>query len=319
MRGKAYANKQDFDHAVADYTAAIELDPDDKDGYSSRGSAYEQKGDYVRALDDYTQAIKIDPDDKDGYLTRGNAYQNKRDFANAFADYTKVIELAPTPGAYATRGLAYAANGSYDAALADYEEAIKLDTKYANAFTDRGDVFSAKQDYARAIADYKEAIKLVLNDEERARVLRHRGFFVFLGRNDIERAIADFKAAIRLDPKSAYGVLGLYLARARPGDSKAAAAELEANAQKLNPQDWPYPAVELFLGKRTPEGILAAAPPTLSERCDANVYVGEWYLLQRDNSKAVDALKGAVSTCPKADFMYGLARAELKRLAALSN
>jgi hypothetical protein len=70
----------------------------------------------------------------------------------------------------------------------------------------------------------------------------------------------------------------------------------------------------LFLGKRTPEEILAAAPPTLSERCDAKIYIGEWYLLQREDSKALDALNGAVSTCPKADLMYGLARAELKRL-----
>jgi tetratricopeptide (TPR) repeat protein len=266
VRGTAYANKDDLEHAIADYIEAIRIAPEDEVSYKMRANAYWRNHDYGHAIADLTKWIEFAPEDPDRYKARGNAYQNNHDFDRTITDFTKVIELAPTPEAYENRGQAYLANGSFDTALsdynkakelapksanilddrgeayankgdygraiADYNAAITLEQKDARAFTDRGDVLAAKQDYGRAIADYKEAIKLVPNDENRARVLRHRGF-AFLGRNDIERAITDFKEAIKFDTKSAYGaygVLGLYLARALSGTPNAAAAELEANS-----------------------------------------------------------------------------------------
>jgi tetratricopeptide (TPR) repeat protein len=353
IHGTYLQQRGEFDAAITDFERAISVAPENPVAYLYRGLNYINKHDLDRAIADFTDVTKLAPNDSTAYKLRGYAYVYKQDFDHAISDLTKVIELATALDAYGTRGLAYAAKGSYDAALADYDEAIKLDSKsakvlddrgeayankgdygraitdynaaikldpkYARAFTDRGDVFAAKQDYGRAIADYKEAINLVSNDEDRARVRRHRGA-LFLGRNEIERAIADFEEAIRLDPKTAYGaygVLWLYLAQARSGNSKAA-AELEANARKLNPRDWlsdwSYPAVEMFLGKRTPEEIVRAAPATSVERCDAKVYASEWHLLQGDRAKAVDALNGAVSSCPEAYVAYSFARAELKRL-----
>src|SRR5262245_33490551 len=49
-RGIAYAAKRDFDRAIADYTKAIEIDPEHVGAYNDRGLAYTNKSDYQRAI-----------------------------------------------------------------------------------------------------------------------------------------------------------------------------------------------------------------------------------------------------------------------------
>ncbi|MDR2491690.1 MAG: zinc-ribbon domain-containing protein, partial [Spirochaetaceae bacterium] len=64
-RAKEYAKKRDYDKAIAEYTKAIELDPDNVAAYVRRGEAYycrDDDGDDNRAIADYTRAIKLDPD-----------------------------------------------------------------------------------------------------------------------------------------------------------------------------------------------------------------------------------------------------------------
>jgi tetratricopeptide (TPR) repeat protein len=63
IRGIAYGKKGEYDNAIADYTRAIEIDPNDAWAYCNRGGAYDEKGDYDKAIADYTQAIEIDPKD----------------------------------------------------------------------------------------------------------------------------------------------------------------------------------------------------------------------------------------------------------------
>jgi tetratricopeptide (TPR) repeat protein len=79
-RGDAYDDKKDYDHAIADYNQAIQLDPKDADAHVSRGLVYNDKKDYDRAIADYNQAIQLDPKDADAYVSRGNAYHDKKDW-----------------------------------------------------------------------------------------------------------------------------------------------------------------------------------------------------------------------------------------------
>jgi len=58
-RGVAYQGKGDLDRAIADFTAAIRLQPRYAIAYASRGSAYEAKGECDRAAADYSEAIRL--------------------------------------------------------------------------------------------------------------------------------------------------------------------------------------------------------------------------------------------------------------------
>lgn len=67
----------DYDKAIADFSALIRLDPKNAAVYGDRGLAYRKKGDLDRAIADYTDAIRIDPKYARAFNDRGTAYFDK--------------------------------------------------------------------------------------------------------------------------------------------------------------------------------------------------------------------------------------------------
>ena len=67
------------DRAIA--SEEIKLDPKDAAQYRCRGLQYYIKGDYDRAIADYSVAIRLDPEESIVYLLRANAYIRKDETA----------------------------------------------------------------------------------------------------------------------------------------------------------------------------------------------------------------------------------------------
>ena len=79
-RGGAYLEREDYADAIADLTAAIQLNPDSTAAYwayTTRGTAYLRWGDYEKAIADCTAAIQLKPDLADAYFTRSSAYAKR--------------------------------------------------------------------------------------------------------------------------------------------------------------------------------------------------------------------------------------------------
>ena len=51
-----------------------------------------------KALAEYTEAIRLDPNDADAYNNRGIADNNNADYAEALADFTEALRIAPHYG-----------------------------------------------------------------------------------------------------------------------------------------------------------------------------------------------------------------------------
>jgi lipoprotein NlpI len=244
------------------------------------------------------------------YTLRGEIYRDRKDYKGAIADCTEAIRLDPEfAPAYNTRGNAYSDMKDYDRAIADYSEAIRLDPNNASEFVSRGNAYYDLKDDVRAIADYTEAIRL---DPGNTDAYASRGWINYMAGNYTIAASDLARGSAEQTQNYAYTVLWLYLARSRSGN-KDASRELETNAAKLRRPVWPFPVVELFLGQRSPEATLAW-PEKPDDRCEAQFYIGEWYLLRADRSAAMGPLQAAADTCPK-DFIESQgAQAELKRL-----
>jgi tetratricopeptide (TPR) repeat protein len=58
------------------------------------------------------------------------------------------------------RGRAYLALGETERAVADFEASIKLNARYAPAYSGRGEAYERKGDRERAIADHRKALSL---------------------------------------------------------------------------------------------------------------------------------------------------------------
>jgi tetratricopeptide (TPR) repeat protein len=211
-RGEAYRLKGDHDRAIADCTEAIRLDPTLAPAFSTRGWAQRMKNQPEAAIADCSEAIKLDPKDARAWYNRGEANRLKGQFDRAVADCTEAIRLDPGfPQAYGTRGAAYRARGDHDLALADLDENLRLDPAYAWAWAVRGETHRLKGDFDRAIADCTEALRLAprygLAYATRGAAFRQKG--------DFATAMADLTEALRLAPGDRWAKDQLDLARRR--------------------------------------------------------------------------------------------------------
>jgi tetratricopeptide (TPR) repeat protein len=160
-RGRAYLDKQEFDHAIVDYTSALRLDRRLEAVYRWRARAYRAKGELGRALADVDEALKLDPNATQHYVERGEIYAQKGDQQRAIEDFSAALrrspELAP---AYERRGLAHLARRDIDAAMTDLDKAIALEPNFVDAFLGRAEALRARGDFSLAKRDLETALKL---------------------------------------------------------------------------------------------------------------------------------------------------------------
>jgi tetratricopeptide (TPR) repeat protein/tRNA A-37 threonylcarbamoyl transferase component Bud32 len=223
-RGKAHFNRGEHARAIADFDAAVRLDPKNVKAYFNRGYTYRKMGAYSRAIADFDAAIRLDPGLAKAYYNRGNAHHARGDYARAIADFGEAIRLDPNNAqAYNNRGYAHASRREYDRAVADYGEAIRLDPGLARAYSDRGFAHHARGEYDRAIADYGEVLRL---DPAKVEAYSNRGY-AYHAKGEHDRAIADYDAAIRLDPNNACAYLNRGNAHRVRGEFDRAIADFD--------------------------------------------------------------------------------------------
>ncbi len=240
--------------------------------FRNRCDAHNANRESDLALEDCNQAIRLDPNDAVSYRNRGDAYADKNDLRRA---------------------------------LADYSEAIRLNPKDAEAYAARARILRGTGDFKRAITDLDQAI--TLNPED-GYPYRERGVTLFsLG--DLQAAAADFLRSTQ-HSEDVYAMIYRFVTQAHMGQNGA--AELAANAEKLQTRSWPYPVIELLLGKQSTKTTLAFAVSP-DQKCEATFYVGEWYFIHHNDATARSRFRVAVNICPKSFGEYAAASAELKR------
>ncbi len=159
--GNVKYNLGDYAGAIADYTKAIQLEPDVASAYNNRGNAKGKLGQHFAAITDYNIAIGLEPDVATAYNNRGNAKGKLGQHFAAIADFDTAIRLKPDyADAYINRGNAKARLGQHFAAIADYDTAIRLKPNAADAYLNRGAAKNNLGQHFAAIADYDTAIRL---------------------------------------------------------------------------------------------------------------------------------------------------------------
>jgi len=131
----------DVEKAIAEFTQAIKLNPNDDTAknklagaYYIRGLTFTSKGEDARAIEDYNEAIKIMPDYLLAIKRRGYASLEIGNYDQAIKDFEKMIQLEPDntqpkqglASAYMKRGIAYDEKGDCARAAADFEMVLKF-------------------------------------------------------------------------------------------------------------------------------------------------------------------------------------------------
>jgi tetratricopeptide (TPR) repeat protein len=174
-RGMACLERKEFDHAIAEFTAAIGLDPRHAPSFYNRGVAYGRLGfahasieQLDRAVHDYSEAIRLNPDYAHAYTNRAGIYHYKSDlegskqhYRDALADYAAAIALTDDGFAIFNRGGLYRALGELENALADFSTVIARDPGDGDAFEERARVYEqmGRPDLARVDRQQAERLR----------------------------------------------------------------------------------------------------------------------------------------------------------------
>jgi tetratricopeptide (TPR) repeat protein len=217
-RGEAKLTKEDFGGALADFSKAIELNPNLVAAHENRNRAELAKSDQNKTLAEtwnkfgrikkdageldsamhgYDKAIELNPNYAVAYSNRGLAKKAKGDFDGALTDFNKAIELKPDSAtAYNSRGELKRSKGDLDGALADYDKAIELKPDSAIYFGNRALAKLKKRDLEGAFSDCNKAIEL---KSDYANAYNNRGMVKHV-KGDLNGALEDYDKAIELKP-----------------------------------------------------------------------------------------------------------------------
>jgi tetratricopeptide (TPR) repeat protein len=94
-RGKAFKQKKDWDHAIADFNESGKLDPKSASAFFELGVAYHNQQKYDSALGAYDQAIKLKPGSYVYHYSRcvSNAWAGRP--SGVITDCNKTLQLRP--------------------------------------------------------------------------------------------------------------------------------------------------------------------------------------------------------------------------------
>jgi tetratricopeptide (TPR) repeat protein len=172
------------DSAIADYSAAIRLDPKLEKAWRRRGEIWFERREFDLAIADFTAAIAIDPRSVKAIYRRGLSRSEKKEFEKSIADFTEVIRLEPKHSeAYKHRGYAWERIQNDDQAIEDYTTTIGLppsefslgirfgarnepqphtdisSKRYAFLYGRRGALLEKRLEYEKASADYADSLR----------------------------------------------------------------------------------------------------------------------------------------------------------------
>ncbi len=123
-----------------------------------RGVAKALRQDYRGAIADYSQAIELNPQLVEAYLRRSEARYADRDYRGVLADCQEALQLnSNLAEAFYYRGRARYRLGYTQSAIQAYNQAINLDSDHAQAYYHRGLAYHDLQERSPAIEDWREA------------------------------------------------------------------------------------------------------------------------------------------------------------------
>jgi tetratricopeptide (TPR) repeat protein len=131
--------------------------------HKNRGQAYSWSRQHEHAVKDYDAVLDIDPNDVEALYGRGWALENMQEHRRAIADADRLITLGEKGKRFAVHQLrcrALAALGKFDEAIQSCSDQLRAHALHI-FYVDRGEVYLLAGQYDRAIEDFDAALKIV--------------------------------------------------------------------------------------------------------------------------------------------------------------
>jgi tetratricopeptide (TPR) repeat protein/predicted aspartyl protease len=228
-RGAARAGRGDLAGAIADYSRAIELAPNDPDYALQRAEARLQVRQPSLAMDDLGVVIRLKPDSVPARLLRASLRLDGRERDLAREDVDAAAKaLSPAADANLEVAEFYERLDAFDPAIAAYSRWIPVhgeDQRLPQALNGRcWSRALANKELDGALSDCDRAVRTYAYKDM---ALDSRGL-VHLRRGEYDRAVADYNAALAINPKIAWSYYGRGLAELKTGETAKSTADFAA-------------------------------------------------------------------------------------------
>lgn len=213
----------------------------------------------------------------DFYWQRGRHFATLRQHVSAIADFTETLTYAPDSiKAYVSRAISFARIEQYQEAFTDLSLAEKLNPRHELVYAVRGGLNYYLRRYLQAVDDYKNYL-----------ILR---------------------------PADMYRMIWLHLSEKKL--NAIGETSLARRFNKARREEWPGAMIEVFLGELAPENLVAALEKKDQVRdsgllCEAYFYLGQYYLLRKNNQLAQRYFNQALNTGASDYVEYEFAKAFL--------
>lgn len=230
QRGAASASRHDYPHAIADFTRAIELSPNESSYFYQRGLAYLASNQQTLGAADLDQALQLQPQNVPAHIARAQQYLAHKEEPAAIADLDAADRSMPKEAAERLQlGDLYLRAAQYPAAIAQFSDWIavhpRADVMMLGALNMRCWTRALwGQELNQALMDCDRALRL---NSHAALVYRSRAT-VWLRQGDYAKAIADYDRALKDHPDDAWAHYGRGIAKLRMGRTAEGHADLDA-------------------------------------------------------------------------------------------
>ena len=136
--------------------------------WNNRGAMKYRRGDLAGAAADFSRAIELNPEYRDAYLNRAMAYYDTREYERSIADRRRGIELDPNNATndqeFASLGETFQRLNRYRESIEEFDKSIQgaagKNEQLGGRYLARSYSWWGLRDRAHALADAREALRL---------------------------------------------------------------------------------------------------------------------------------------------------------------
>ncbi len=239
--GESFVEAGNYTEAIAQFTKAIEINPDYVQAYIARAKANQSINELQKASDDYKRALVFQNDDEELYFDAANVNYKLKNYQEALDLVNKSLAISSKyEEAYRLLSQIQLATEDYSNALLSINKALKIKDNPENNYF-HGLISEKMKNYNQAEIDYEKAISKNKKYIDAYLALANLRILI----NKLDKAMENCDAAFKIDPNSREA----YLTRSRIYIKQTEYAKAIDDISKMlatNPDD-----KELFLIRGT--------------------------------------------------------------------
>ncbi len=160
-RGLFFQQAKEWEKALANYSKAEQLNPDNADTYNNKGVVYKEMGQFDRAIDEFLRAVFLNPQYAKAFNNIGVVYYMQKNYQEAIKNYQKAIDLNPENlEAFNNLAIVYKNKNEFEKARAVLNQALSMNPDHPGTNYNLAVLYEESKEITPALHYYRRFVEL---------------------------------------------------------------------------------------------------------------------------------------------------------------